>query len=300
MKTSITTRVLSSAASYNLTLLATVKDELSLKSADTSNDVWITRAIGQASTAVMNYTNRVFAPEMVQDYLTIERSRSQVPGGQWLLQLSRWPVLAIASLVQASSMLGTTTTLVEGTDFRVDYDTGELYRTDSSTGMDTAWEALPVTVKYVAGFGAIVAESHVVPATPYQVIVAQSAVFSCDQSITYASNGVALVAVAANPAIGQYSLNQATGTYTFAAADTGKTLNFAYATLNVPDDVEDACLRLLTGRYHGKGRDPTLMESDMPMQGRQRWWISTSSGQKSGLPPEIASMLDNYHVPVIA
>lgn len=64
-------------------------------------------------------------------------------------------------------------------------------------------------------------EPQTVPGTPYQVTVANGATFFEDLGVVYALTGVPLVRVASGPAVGQYSVNNATGQYTFAAADTG-------------------------------------------------------------------------------
>lgn len=73
------------------------------------------------------------------------------------------------------------------------------------------------------------AEGAVVPAAaPYQVVVANAANFYSDNGVSYAATGVPLQQVAAAPAVGQYSVNVATGTYTFAAADEGAALLLSY------------------------------------------------------------------------
>jgi hypothetical protein len=293
------TTVLSSAASYNLTDLATVKDELEVDAGDTGNDAWLTRALGQVSSAVMNDTNRVFAPEFVQDLFDIRRARYQVPNGQCVLQLSRWPVLAVTSVVISLVGQNAPLSLVENTDFRVDYATGEIYRLNSDTGTVSAWEALPVAVRYSGGYGAAVSEAHTVPATPFQVTVTQAATFSCDQQVSYVSSGLPLVRVASGPTVGQYSVSAA-GVYTFAAADTSKALTFAYATISVPSDLVDATLQLITARFRAKGRDPSLIQRDTPGLGTERFWFGGAPGQAGPFPPSIAGMLDNYKVPVVS
>lgn len=295
---SVVTTVLASAASYSLTDLPTVKDELALDSADTSDDTWLTRAIGQVSKAISTYTKRTFAPEYVQDVFDVQQDAYpyQTPGGFPQLELSRWPVLAVTSVVQTTA-LNATQTLNAGTDFRLDPDTGRLLRLNPFTGVGTAWEALPVTVQYTAGYGALVAETHTVPGSPYQVTVSQAAEFSCSQSVSYAS-GTALTLVAANPAQGQYSV--AAGVYTFNAADAGQSLAFAYATVSIPADLVEICLRLITGRYKAKDRDPALIQQDQPGLGSKRYWFGGAPGQKGPFPPDIAGLLDEYRVPTVA
>ena len=56
-------QVLVPASTYDLIDLPTVKDELSLKSVDTSNDNFLNRAITQSSAAAANYCNRIFQVE---------------------------------------------------------------------------------------------------------------------------------------------------------------------------------------------------------------------------------------------
>jgi len=75
------------------------------------------------------------------------------------------------------------------------------------------------------------AEAGVIPATPYEVTVANSATFVDDGGVTYAANGLPLALVGASPAVGQYSM--AAGVYTFAAADTGKAVLITY-TYSIP------------------------------------------------------------------
>lgn len=65
----------------------------------------------------------------------------------------------------------------------------------------------------------VLGEAGSVPATPYQVTVANGATFKDDLGVTNATTGVPLTRVAAGPAQGQYSVTNA-GVYTFAALDT--------------------------------------------------------------------------------
>jgi hypothetical protein len=296
---SVVTTVLSAAASYDLTDLATAKDELSIATADTSHDTWLGRAITQVSKAIATHTKRVFAPEYVQDVFDVQQDPYpyQTPGGFAQLELTRWPVLAVVSVVQTLAP-GTTQTLVEGTDFRTDPATGRLLRLNLFTGVGTTWEAVPVTVTYSAGFGALVQEPHTVPASaPYTVTVADAGTFSCAQSVSYAS-GTALTLVAASPAQGQYSV--ADGVYTFNAGDEGQSLTFVYATLGIPEDLIEIVLRLITARYWAKDRDPALVQQDTPGVGTQRWWFGGAPGQKGPFPPDVEAFLDSYRMPVVA
>lgn len=296
---SVATTVLSGAASRDLTDLATAKDELSLSASSTANDSWLARAITQVSAAIASHCKQRFVPELVRDSFDIDQDPYpyQTPGGFAQICLTRWPVIAMVSVVQTLA-IGRTQALTEGVDFSVNSETGQLLRLNPFTGVGALWEAVPVTVTYIGGYGASVSEDHPVPAsTPYTVTVSGSATFSCDQAVAY-SDGTLLARVAGSPGAGEYSV--AAGVYALNAADAGKTLTIGYATLGVPADVTECCLRLVTQRYWGKDRDPSLIQRDTPGVGTERWWFGGAPGQKGAFPPDIAGVLEPYCMPVVA
>ncbi len=63
-------------------------------------------------------------------------------------------------------------------------------------------------------------EAHPIPATPFQVTVTNAADFLSDFGVYFTATGVQLTRVASSPTTGQYAVNESTGVYTFAAADT--------------------------------------------------------------------------------
>lgn len=147
------------AGPYDLTDLATVKDELNIPTSDTSKDAFLSRAITQASAAIASYCNRVFAVETVQDVIHPERDAYpyQVPGGVAPLQLSRWPLVAVA-WVSIVDPPGTTTTLLEGSDFQSDLARGWLIRLNKYTGYPSSWDPVMTTAVYQAGYASIPAD----------------------------------------------------------------------------------------------------------------------------------------------
>jgi hypothetical protein len=74
----------------------------------------------------------------------------------------------------------------------------------------------------------IVGEVGTIPGTPWQVTVANSALFFEDMGVVFSATGVPLVRVASAPTTGQYSV--AAGVYLFAAADTtlGVFIDYTY------------------------------------------------------------------------
>src|SRR5690349_13297827 len=70
-------------------------------------------------------------------------------------------------------------------------------------------------------------EAGTIPGTPYQITVAHAANFVQDLGVRDGVTGEPLVLVAASPATGQYAVSNV-GVYTFAAADTTKTVLIDY------------------------------------------------------------------------
>jgi hypothetical protein len=103
--------------------------------------------------------------------------------------------------------------------------------------------------------------------------------------------------VPSNPQQGQYSVNTATGIYTFAAADSGAVLAITYGYNDIEDDVVAVVLEAITMRFHARGRDPMLMQRDQPQLGSERFWVQMGGGY---LPPQLEARLDNYRVPTVA
>lgn len=62
-------------------------------------------------------------------------------------------------------------------------------------------------------------EVGVIPTTPFTITVANAATFISDEGVKYSLTGQRLQRVASAPIAGEYSVNEATGVYTFAAAD---------------------------------------------------------------------------------
>ncbi len=138
----------SGGARYDLTSLAAVKTELNITTG--TNDAYFKGLISRASAAAASFCNRVFPVETVTDEIWVQRSptRYVVPGTFEPLTLSRFPITAVTAITQNS------VELVDGTDFRIDYDKGQLIRLNA-LGMPISWSVYPISVTYSAGFATI-------------------------------------------------------------------------------------------------------------------------------------------------
>lgn len=144
--------LVAAAASYNLIDLATLKTLFGVT--DTSNDALFNLLIPQASAKAQKFCANPFVIETIRDQIFPPRD-----GRPWtvrtdldLIQLSRRPIVTIASVVE--TIAGVATTLVAGTDYIANMEFGQLTRLDS-TGRPRNWHGNPVAVQYDAGFATI-------------------------------------------------------------------------------------------------------------------------------------------------
>jgi hypothetical protein len=297
MGAEITTTVLIPASTYDLTDLATARLELNFESPDTSADTFLALAITQASSRVSSYCDRIFQVETISDVILpkVDAYPSHRGGTGTVLQLSRWPVVDIISVTQ-EAVGGTTVTLIEGTDFEVDRASGQLIRLGESGAVATRWPSDRFTVEYRCGYArSVYRVAGIIPAaTAFTITVAHAAAFIADAGVVFATSGTALTPVDGAPAAGEYSVSA--GIYTFNAVDASKGVRISYSYAEIPADVVDAVLRLITARYKARGRDPLMRSQGEPNIGQTTWWVGTP-GISGSMPEEIAGILDNYRVP---
>ena len=151
--------VVTPAASYNLVDLPTVKLLLGLT--DTSRDAMLTRAIGDSSTAAQTFCNNPFVIETVQDQFFPQRDGWpwSLHGQTWApLQLARWPIISIASVVETIG--GVATTLTLNTDYLADKKRGQLTRLQTYAPgpyppQPCNWRSNPIVAIYQAGYATI-------------------------------------------------------------------------------------------------------------------------------------------------
>lgn len=86
-----------------------------------------------------------------------------------------------------------------------------------------------------SGHTAVADEDRLIPAAPgpYTVVVVRNSDYTENLGVVEIATGKALRRVASVLTAGQYSVNEATGTYTFAAADQGKAIQIRYKYVSV-------------------------------------------------------------------
>ncbi len=279
----------SPASPYDLTDLATVKDELSVKSSD--NDTFLQRAITQASRVIANYCNRTFTVETIQDQIYIEQDPYpyQVPGGVYPLQLSRWPL----------------------TNFAVIGFTG-------NTHSNVIVDGISSTKGLIAGMPVFVADGSLPAGTLIKTVTPVSIELNVPASSQ--ANGVSFttgIQVVQTRTVGDTQtliygqdfiidalrgwlirVNPWTAISVKWEAEP-VTVQYQAGYSPIPDDLVEACLKLVTARFRARGRDPMLTERAIPgAVGSERYWVGASPGQRGSLPPEVEALVDQYRVPV--
>jgi hypothetical protein len=247
----------------DLTTLANVKAWLSITS--TNSDAILGALITAASRAI--YANLGRASLLPRAF--VERYDGvTMPNRR--LYLRNWPVLSIASLtnngvtippapavVGSMPQSGYLLELWDGTppgqpqpiDVYGSFQWGSYHFTRGRQN---------VGVTYTAGY-AVQGEAWTVPGgSPYTVTpIAPYGPFASDQGVVYAATGVALTLVSGTPAKGQYA--QASGVYTFAAADANAAILISYGF--VPQDLAQVCMELIGERYSYRNRIGEITKS---------------------------------------
>jgi hypothetical protein len=152
--------VTQAATSYDLTTLATVKEELNISVGNWDN--LLGRYISEVSDRIASYCNRVFAQETVSELFIPDRSiasgwgaaRGEAWDSAWEarilwrarnnLELSRTPVASIVSVVEDSDPA------IDSSLYEFDPPTGFLYRLNG--GARTKWTANRTLVTYTGGY----------------------------------------------------------------------------------------------------------------------------------------------------
>lgn len=143
--------VVTPASSRDLTTLSWVKTVLNIQGG--AEDDFLKKTITQASAAAENYCNRVFASETVQAIFRPQRgyAGSGLSGGFDPLQLPRWPISSVSSVVTLRTLTDDPETLVLDTDYEINAASGQLGRLNSD-GNPRNWEAIKTTVVFAAGY----------------------------------------------------------------------------------------------------------------------------------------------------
>jgi hypothetical protein len=302
MTVQMATTILVPPASLLLVDLDTVKSEINLGSTDTSNDAWLTLAIGQVSRSIHSFCNRVFPIQQLQDiaYLQQDPYPYQVPGGVNPLQLSHWPLASFALLpLSVPAQIGdtalnfgpnyTAAAALPGIVSGPGLPLGSIAGTSGGTITLSQPVIAPMPAGTLVAFGIAVTQALAggLPARAGTGAVTQGLSAAIDYQID-ALNGQLV------------RLNPFTGVATaWEALPTTITYSAGYST--IPEDVVIAALRWMVVRWweHTSNRDPMMRSYEQPLVGTKTYWVG-GPRMSGGVPEEIADLLSHYRVPVVA
>lgn len=221
---------------YDLVDLTDLKAWLDVQSSN--DDELLSRLITQISRTILTHLDRA-------SILPTVHSETRDGGNETELILRQWPVTAIQSLAIDGVSIQAASTLMPGGARTNGYvvepasvaPPGRMQKL-ALRGKFFNCGVQNVVISYQAGYQ-ISGEAALVPLSAPYAVAAQApyGAWASDGGVAY-SNGTALVAVAANPGTGQYSV--AAGIYTFAAGDADRAVTLTYG--YVPADLAFCCM----------------------------------------------------------
>lgn len=228
----------------DLTTLANVKAWLNANGSATfpaGDDALLGRLVTAASKYIIAYLSRSLLPK--------QRTYTTNGWGTQQLYLPEFPLLSVQSLVVDGVAIAQSASPPLGSGFLVGTSDGCIYLNGAcfTRGFQN------VTAVYTAGFQTVDAET--IPSATGNLLPVStlSHPWACDVGVSYA-NGTALVLATSAPAAGQYQITTDNGVfnYKFNVADASAAILVTYG--YTPEDIEQACIELLTERYKTRNR----------------------------------------------
>lgn len=253
-----------------LTTLAAVKDWLGITG--TESDALLVMVIDAVSQFVLNYLNW-------DSFRRTSYTQNFRGYGKGSYLLRNWPVLSVMSVATGGS-------IVPASTFTNGQPSSGWFLGDPHNGPQSlnllgyvfSPEVIS-TVTYEAGFETT--QTSLIPDTPYQIAPNNDGVWSEDLGVTI--DGVAATKVASAPVVGEYSVDE-WGTYTFAAADKGKTAVISYSF--TPASISFAALEIIGEAFRRKDRIGLLSKT---LGGQETITFSQADMNSSA-----RTMLQNY------
>ncbi|MGD0144685.1 MAG: hypothetical protein ABSC92_16155, partial [Rhizomicrobium sp.] len=243
---------------------------------DTNSDALLTALIARASRDIYSYLQRpLLLPR------TVTETRDGTGGTSMILK--QWPVISVASLVVGDIAIPPAAS-DSGTGYVVEqWDGAPPGRPQalSLRGHAFCLGAQTATIVYQSGYQ-VSAELQTVSGGT-ATVNAPFGAWASDMGVIYA-DGAALTPVASSPAVGQYALGAAAGSYDFNAGDDGASVLISYGF--VPSDLADACIELVSERIKYSER---IGERTHSLGGNETVAFDTTR-----LTPLIAGMLQPY------
>lgn len=255
----------SSPAPQILTTLGNVKAELNLTGS--ANDALLTRYIAVASDSVAVYCRRSFLQQGYDEVIRASPfidSASMVNQPYYLMPRGGLPLVSISQIILDADIAGTGP-LVEGEDFEVDYEAGQIFRLWSDLRM--RWFFRMVEIQYVAGYA---------PTAPPSGVG------------TGQADGRAIVSGAGAPA-GSLGVGEADGQAAVAGAGVASWSSEANKQFPLPATIEQAAIELVKAAWFARLRDPLLRSENAQGIYSASWNLGDPN-----LPPAVQSLLDPY------
>lgn len=229
------------ASSFDLVALADLKAWLDIQSDD--DDALLATLITQTSRLILTHIDRAVLP--------VVHAETRDGGKDSCLILRQWPVTEILSLTIDGRVIAAAAPQRSGyvLESASHAPPGRMQKV-TLRGMCFASGEQIISIRYRAGY-LIPNEAALVPLSAPYTIAAQApyGAWASDCGVAYA-DGTELVAVAASPAAGEYSV--AAGSYQFSEADADKAVALSYG--YVPADLAFCCMDWAAELYAYRNR----------------------------------------------
>ena len=316
----------------DLVTLADVKLELGIT--DTKNDAWLGKTISRVSLSIEKYCNRVFAVQTYEDKIWGYRDPYpwQLPGGLQKLQLCAWPLAIEPSTAGIAPPAAPALTQVVGGALpaaklvvRVSYvtlsgETAAGVRSDLSVGsgallsvasppfdpkgLATGWnvyagmlggsETLQNSTPISIGDSWVQPETGLIKGSevpPFLLVVEDF-----DGQPKPLAEGKQFIA---DRELGQLSRTHQDGLIVRWSSIPVR-VRYPAGFAEIPDDLQDAVIRMVKARWFGRDRDPLVRSQTAVGIYEAQYFFGAGPGSEGQFPPDVTAMLDNYRVPVIA
>lgn len=312
--------------------LASVKLEMGISV--TTDDVWLAKAITRASIAAENYCNRTFVPALWQDQVWPGRDAYpwQLPPRLAPLQLDRFPILGGPSLAGTAPPQAPVLSALPGGALtaatyyaRLSYvtETGETALSQETALSLAASNLLSVAAPGPDPFSLAIGYNVYVGATPFgetrqnaSPIGVNSAWVLADGGVTVGAAMPKYVTLVENAPISPtplaegvdflvgYGLGQVTRLFSIdgqpKAFSLPITAIYGAGFSTIPDDLQDAVILMVKGRYYARTRDPMIRSQNVTGVYEAAYFFATGPGGQGDLPVDVMAKLDRYRVPVTA
>ena len=320
----------------DLVSLSDLKLELQLT--ETADDSWLAKQITRASASIMQFVNRPLVQQTYQDLVYFQKDPwpRAVQAHPSLLQFSQWPMASIKCSAGIAPPLSPVLAAVFGGSLaaqsywvRISYVTasGETPASAEITAQYAARSLLQVASPGADAAGLAKGWNVYVGLSTMTGILQNTSPIAIGTPWTMPATGLLNSGAAAPPFVlivenpkstvptplaegvdfvvdlarGQIARLDTNTVYARNWPDVPLLVQYVAGFNPVPDDIQDACIRLVKSRWFARQRDPMIRQENIAGVSETAYWFGAGPDNKaSNIPPDVEGILSNYRQPVVS